>query len=92
MATDNTYTREQLKKWFKNGCKPTENHFAAIFDSYIHKDDTIPASSIEDLEEILARCTGVTREEVESMIAAHNESNDAHNIGTIEDFSAAFEE
>ena len=84
-----TYTREQLKKWFKNGCKPTENHFAAVFDSYVYKDDTIPASSIENLEELLRRYMGLTREEVEEMIAEHNDAEDAHNIGTALDFKSA---
>ena len=85
-----TYSREQLKRWFKNGCKPTENHFAAHFDSYFHKDDLIPVSSIENLEELLQQLSGLTREEVEEMIAQHNSAPDAHDIGTLTDFTSAF--
>lgn len=86
---DNSYTRTQLKKWFQNGCKPTQNHFAAVFDSYVHKDDTIPAARIEDLDTILRQNLGLTRAEVEDMIAQHNARPDAHNIGTATDFESA---
>ena len=86
---DGLHTRTQLKKWFQNGCKPTQNHFAAVFDSYVHKDDTIPATQIEDLDEILRLNLGVTRQEVEDMIAQHNTAPDAHNIGTATDFESA---
>ncbi|MCR5697854.1 MAG: hypothetical protein K6G73_12850 [Marinilabiliaceae bacterium] len=85
-----SYTREQLKRWFKNGCKPTENHFAAAFDSFWHKDDSIPASSIENFEEILAALGGLTRAEVEAMIEEHNSDSASHNLGTMDDFVAQF--
>lgn len=83
------YSRSKLKTWFLNGCKPTQSHFAAVFDSFFHKDDTIPATQIEDLDEILRQNLGVTRQEVEDMIAQHNTATDAHNIGTATDFESA---
>lgn len=86
---DNVSTRKELKSWFSNGNKPNENHFAAIFDSYVHKTDTIPADRIEDFDQILRLNTGLTREEVEVLIASHNESPTAHNIGTADDSTSA---
>lgn len=85
------YTRTQLKKWFSNGQKPTENHFAAAFDSYLHKSDTLPASQVDGLTDLLRLYMGVTREQVDEMIAAHDQSPDAHNIGTATDFSQPLE-
>lgn len=83
------YSREELKKWFKNGMKPTENHFAAIFESFLHKTDTISPSSIDGLENLLELYQGLTREDVMEMIEQHNTNPQSHNIGTIEDFETA---
>ncbi len=48
-----TTTREQLKVWFRKGLKPLESQFAAWIDSYWHKDDSIPMSSVEGLNDAL---------------------------------------
>lgn len=86
---ETTTTREQLKKWFKNGCKPTESHFAALFDSYIHKGDRLAASQIEGLEELITRHAGITEAEVAAFVSLHNESATAHGIGSAADFAEA---
>lgn len=88
--TTTATTREQLKKWFKNGCKPTESHFGALFDSYVHKGDSIPSSQIEGIEDLINHA-GMTEEEVAALVAIHNESATAHGIGTAEDFAEALE-
>lgn len=88
---ETTTTREQLKKWFKNGCKPTESHFAALLDSYIHKDDSLPSSQIEGLEELITRHAGITEEEAAALVTLHNESATAHGIGTADDYAAALD-
>ncbi|MFE3849073.1 hypothetical protein ACFX5D_13960 [Flavobacterium sp. LB3P45] len=49
MADKNT-----LKNWFKTGLKPTQAQFWALFDSYFHKDEKIPITAIDDIENILA--------------------------------------
>ncbi len=67
---ENITTRETLKRYFKNGKKPDETHFAAVFDSFLHKDDMLPTSKVEGLSEFVRRYGGMTREEVESMIAS----------------------
>ncbi|MCR4559007.1 MAG: hypothetical protein K5685_02935, partial [Bacteroidales bacterium] len=38
--------RESLKKRFKKGMYPTEDDFADVFESYVHKDDTIEMSKV----------------------------------------------
>ena len=39
-----------LKRWFSNFMKPNQEHFWAIFDSFFHKSEKIPMTSIEGLE------------------------------------------
>lgn len=46
-------TRELLKQWFRKGLKPLEIHFHALIDSFWHKEDAIPMSSIDGLNEAL---------------------------------------
>lgn len=41
--------KKTLKKWFSNFMKPAQEHFAAWIDSYWHKSESIPMSSIEGL-------------------------------------------
>ena len=43
-----------LKSWFQRGKKPTAAQFAALIDSFFHKDDKIPQSSIDGLPAALA--------------------------------------
>lgn len=38
--------RVSLKNRFKRGMYPTEDDFADVFESYLHKDDTIPVSKV----------------------------------------------
>lgn len=53
MATDNITDKNTLKSWFKRGLKPLEVQFHAWMDSYWHKSESIPTSSIENLENTL---------------------------------------
>ncbi|MEY4902832.1 MAG: hypothetical protein RLZZ292_647 [Bacteroidota bacterium] len=45
--------RATLKSWFKKGLKPLETQFADWIDSYWHKNDAIPISSIDNLNNTL---------------------------------------
>lgn len=38
--------REALKNRYRKGMYPTENDFADVFESYVHKDDDIPMSKV----------------------------------------------
>ena len=38
--------REALKNRYRKGMYPTENDFADVFESYVHKDDDIPMSNV----------------------------------------------
>lgn len=42
-----------IKNWFKTGLKPTQAQFWATWDSFWHKDDTIPQTAITNLEATL---------------------------------------
>lgn len=45
--------KNTIKQWFKNKLKPTQAQFWAWMDSYWHKDEKIPVSSISGLEKLL---------------------------------------
>ena len=53
MATENITPKNTIKSWFKRGLKPLEVQFHAWMDSYWHKEEKIPTSTIDGLEEIL---------------------------------------
>lgn len=42
-----------LKAWFETGDKPTQSNFWDWLDSYWHKSETIPQSSVDGLEDAL---------------------------------------
>ena len=42
-----------IKNWFKTGLKPTQSQFWATWDSFWHKNETIPVNSVENLQESL---------------------------------------
>jgi hypothetical protein len=44
---------DTMKSWFKKGLYPTESQFASVFDSFWHKDDTIPMASVQNLTQTL---------------------------------------
>ena len=45
--------KKTLKKWFSNFMKPAQEHFAAWIDSYWHKSESIPMSSIDGLSKAI---------------------------------------
>lgn len=58
MALDNTqisnYTdKTTIKNWFKTGLKPTQTQFWSTWDSFWHKDEKLPISSIDNLGGLL---------------------------------------
>lgn len=48
MASKNT-----VKEWFRTKLKPTQNQFWTFFDSIFWKDEKIPITAIEDIEDVL---------------------------------------
>lgn len=50
-------SRDQIKSWFRRGLKPLEVHFASWIDSFWHKNDAIPMSSIDGLNDALNQRT-----------------------------------
>lgn len=45
--------KKTLKKWFSNFMKPAQEHFSAWIDSYWHKNEQIPMSSIDGLSKAI---------------------------------------
>lgn len=43
-----------IKNWFKTGLKPTQSQFWDTWDSFWHKDDSIPTSSVAGLDAALS--------------------------------------
>ena len=43
-----------IKNWFKTGMIPTQEQFWSVFDSYRHKNDAVPVSEVEGINELLA--------------------------------------
>ncbi|RQO66841.1 hypothetical protein DBR40_21550 [Pedobacter sp. KBW01] len=43
-------TLNTIKNWFKTGLKPTQQQFWDSWDSFWHKDQVIPSSSVENLD------------------------------------------
>ncbi len=64
-------SRTQLYNWFKNGLKPIETHFANWIDSFWHKDDSIPMTSIDGLDEAL--------QDIDAVPASHLDDANAHS-------------
>lgn len=54
-----------LKSWFVRGARPLASQFAAWMDSFWHKQEAIPVSSIENLSEILG--DKIDRKEIENI-------------------------
>jgi hypothetical protein len=48
-----TVDRNTLKQWFVKGARPTAEQFASWIDSYFHKSEKIPATTIEGFQEAL---------------------------------------
>ena len=46
-------SRENLKRYFKTGSRPTEGQFAELIDSMAHKDDSIEPTRIDGLTDML---------------------------------------
>ena len=42
-----------IKNWFKTGLKPTQAQFWAAWDSFFHKDEKIPQTAIDGLQDSL---------------------------------------
>lgn len=45
--------KKTLYKWFSNFMKPAQEHFRALIDSFYHKNESIPMSSIDGLSKAI---------------------------------------
>lgn len=69
-----------MKKWFSRGAYPSAGQFAAWIDAFFHKDDKIPAASVEGLTDTLN--AKADAETVDSMKKKQEEDTD--RIGDLE--------
>lgn len=69
-------SREDNKKRFKTGMYPTQQDFENVFDSYVHKDDTIDPSKIVSGDENIVDIINRKAEERHS-----HEIADVNNLG-----------
>jgi len=61
-----------IKNWFKTGLKPTQSQFWAWLDSFWHKDEKIPVTSVDNLSDIL------NAKAEKNAFEYHLEDEDAH--------------
>lgn len=62
-----------IKNWFKTGLKPTQEQFWDTWDSFRHKNDTVPANDVEGLGNLL-----LLKADKEA-VANHLTDAEAHN-------------
>ncbi|MDR2894243.1 MAG: hypothetical protein LBU97_02135 [Alistipes sp.] len=73
----------QLKAWFKRGAYPTAEQFADWLDSYFHKEEKVPVSSVDGLTDRLNakydRTAGEELEREHDRLAADFEAHETAN-------------
>ncbi|URC13935.1 hypothetical protein [Flavobacterium sp. B183] len=65
--------KSAIRNWFLTGKKPTEAQYWATWDSFWHKDETIPQSSVQNLIQTL------NAKAEKSQFDAHKTDPDAHS-------------
>lgn len=82
----------QLKSWFKKGMYPTAAQFADWLDSFWHKEDKLPISSIDRLaDQLNGKYPATDGEQLEER---HNQlaiDFDGHKLEATEQFAAIYE-
>ncbi len=77
--------RTTLKQWFSKGKKPLASHFAAWIDSFWHKDEKIPISSVENLSsELLDK---MSENGVRELLSGKANKEHVHTKNEISDFA-----
>lgn len=64
--------KKTLYKWFSNFMKPAQEHFRALIDSFYHKNEPIPMSSIEGLNKAIENTVSAKQ------LLNHLEDSNAH--------------
>ncbi len=76
-------SKNNLKQWFVRGAKPLAAQFAAWIDSYWHKDEKIPATQIDGLQEAFdskadSEAFNSAVQDLKDNLAQHDTSETAH--------------
>ena len=77
--------RTTLKQWFSKSKKPLASHFAAWIDSFWHKDDLIPISSVDNLSNELL--TKMSESDVRASLAQKADKEHVHSKSDIANFA-----
>jgi hypothetical protein len=82
----------QLKMWFRRGAYPTAEQFADWIDSFFHKEEKVPISSVDQLAERLNdkydRTDGEELERRQTELEADFED---HSAGNVSEFTNVYE-
>lgn len=70
-----------LRNWFRTGLKPTQQQFLDAWDSLWHKENKIPAASIENLDSRFDKKTDL------DALNSHIADRNAHNLSGIPDLN-----
>lgn len=63
-----------IKSWFKSGLKPTQTQFWETWDSFWHKEDRIPVSQIDGVDDLLnQKANGAVLNDHLNSTSAHTE-------------------
>lgn len=85
-----------LKSWFQRGMYPLASQFADWMDSYWHKEDAIPLTSVDELPEHLnAKYNAADGQQLETRVEAYETALDEHktdDAAEIEKIYKTFEE
>ena len=65
--------KKTLERWFSNFMKPTQEHFAALINSFFHKSEQIPMSNIEGLNRAIENTASA------GQLLNHINDSDAHS-------------
>jgi hypothetical protein len=71
--------RDTLKQWFVRGARPLASQFAEWIDSFVHKDDAVPAGKVEGLQAALdGKASAEALASVNADIQEHKTDAGAH--------------
>lgn len=71
-----------LKTWFETGDKPTQAHFWDWLDSFWHKDDAIPQSSVSGLSSALnGKADAAAVEDLTPVVMSGSSPTASHSMG-----------
>nr|WP_315175540.1 hypothetical protein [uncultured Flavobacterium sp.] len=72
-------TLSTIKDWFKTGLKPSQTQFWDTWDSFRHKNDKVPVTEVEGMDELLDQLPPKTIYESGQLLVFKNPGNESGN-------------